>query len=187
MEETLRQAPANCLKIVFFGPESTGKTTLATELAAHFNTEWVPEYMRDYLQEKWDEKGEKIGWEDLMPIARGQMASENNKAQKASKVLFCDTDLRELQVYSEYYHEGKCPSAIKEAVEANHYDMYFLTFVDTPWVADDLRDNPEDRLGIFRIFERELKSKGLPYHVLRGDKAERLKNAIELTEKLVGR
>jgi NadR type nicotinamide-nucleotide adenylyltransferase len=187
MEETLRQAPANCLKIVFFGPESTGKTTLATELATHFETEWVPEYMRDYLQEKWDEKGEKICWDDLIPIARGQIASENSRAQKANKVLFCDTDLRELQVYSEYYNNGKCPSEIRKAVEDNHYDLYFLTFVDTPWVPDDLRDNPEDRLGIFRIFENELKSKGLPYHLLRGTKEERIKSAIELTEKLVGR
>lgn len=187
MEEALRQSPSDCLKIVFFGPESTGKTTLACELAAYFNTEWVPEYMRGYLQEKWDQKGEKIGWEDLIPIARGQIASENSKSTKANKLLFCDTDLRELQVYSEYYNNGKCPSEIRKAVEHNKYDLYFLTFVDTPWVPDDLRDNPEDRLGIFRIFENELKSNKLPYHVLRGSKEERLRKAIELTEKLVGR
>jgi len=187
MEETLRQAPSDCLKIVFFGPESTGKTTLAGKLANHFNTEWVPEYMREYLQEKWDNKGEKISWEDLIPIAKGQIASENEKAQKAKNVLFCDTDLRELQVYSEYYNNGNCPSEIRKAVEDNRYDMYFLTFVDTPWVADDLRDLPDDRLGIFRIFEDELKSKGLPYQVLHGSIAERMKSAIELIEKLVGR
>jgi nicotinamide riboside kinase len=37
-----------------FGPESTGKTTLAIQLADHYKTAWVPEFARDYLQEKWD-------------------------------------------------------------------------------------------------------------------------------------
>ena len=50
MEKKLEQQPANCLRIVLFGPESTGKTTLAKQLAAHFNTEWVPEYMREYIE-----------------------------------------------------------------------------------------------------------------------------------------
>ena len=50
MEKTPKQTNCDCLKIVLFGPESTGKTTLAKQLAAHFNTEWVPEYMRTYLE-----------------------------------------------------------------------------------------------------------------------------------------
>ena len=54
MEKTLNQQPSTCLKVVLFGPESTGKTTLARQLANHFDTLWVPEYMREYLQEKWD-------------------------------------------------------------------------------------------------------------------------------------
>ena len=60
MEESLKQEASNCLKIVLFGPESTGKTTLAKHLAEHFKTLWVPEYMRGYLQQKWDSEGEKM-------------------------------------------------------------------------------------------------------------------------------
>ncbi len=187
MEETLRQEPATCLKVVLFGPESTGKTTLAEALADHFGTEWVPEFMREYLQEKWDRTGEKVSWDDLLPIAEGQIASENLKAKNAEEVLFCDTDLRELKVYSEYYYDGSCPEAIRNAVQENRYDLYFLTFVDTPWVPDDLRDRPEERKGIFRIFENELKSNGIPYHELSGGKLERLEKAIAITEKLLGR
>ncbi|MGB2100959.1 MAG: AAA family ATPase, partial [Flavobacteriaceae bacterium] len=34
MEKNFRQIPSNCKKVVLFGPESTGKTTLAKQLAA---------------------------------------------------------------------------------------------------------------------------------------------------------
>lgn len=42
MEEKLRQEPINIIKVVLFGPESTGKTTLSKQLARHYNTVWVP-------------------------------------------------------------------------------------------------------------------------------------------------
>ncbi|KAA3615920.1 MAG: nicotinate-nucleotide adenylyltransferase [Flavobacterium sp.] len=187
MEETFKQQPSNCLKIVLFGPESTGKTTLARELAAHFGTAWVPEYMRDYAQKKWDEQNEKVGRADLLPMAAGQMALENKRSKMASRYLFCDTDLRELKVYSQYYFDGYCPDEIRKALKINHYDLYLLTDIDTPWVADDLRDRPQDRITLFRIFENELKENNLPYALISGGKAERLKKAIELTEKLEGR
>jgi len=187
MEETLKQHPSNCIKIVLFGPESTGKTTLARELAAHFGTEWVPEYMREYAQAKWDERKEKVDLDDLLPMAAGQMAMENLRSRTAKQFLFCDTDLRELKVYSQYYFDGYCPEEIINAVKINHYDLYLLTDIDTPWEADDLRDRPQDRITLFRIFENELKENSLPYALISGNKAERLKKAIELTEKLEGR
>ncbi|MGB5317863.1 AAA family ATPase, partial [Eudoraea sp.] len=57
MEEKLKQKPSNLIKVVLFGPESTGKTTISKELAAHYKTNWVPEYARSYLQEKWNMEG----------------------------------------------------------------------------------------------------------------------------------
>lgn len=71
MEKTLAQRPSSLLKFVMFGPESTGKTTLAQMLAQHYNTQWVPEYMREYLQKKWDEEKEVCKPEDIIPIAQG--------------------------------------------------------------------------------------------------------------------
>ena len=54
MEKTLEQEHSDCIKVVLFGPESTGKTTLSKALADHFDTLWVAEYAREYLQNKWD-------------------------------------------------------------------------------------------------------------------------------------
>ena len=43
MEKQLKQKPSNCIKVVLFGPESTGKTTLSKYLARYYNSVWVPE------------------------------------------------------------------------------------------------------------------------------------------------
>ncbi|MCH9660663.1 MAG: ATP-binding protein [Bacteroidetes bacterium] len=180
MEETIRQQAGKCIRIVLFGPESTGKTTLASALAAYYKTEWVPEFMRSYLQEKWDNHKKLVSREDLIPIAAGQMQIENEKAASAKTFLFCDTNLRELKVYSRYYYDGFCPPEILRACDEIHYDYYFLTGVDAPWQADDLRDRPHDRPNMFRIFEEELQQHKLPYTVLEGTLEERLVKANQV-------
>ena len=40
----------NPSRVVLFGAESTGKSTLAERLAARFSAPWAPEYVR----ESWD-------------------------------------------------------------------------------------------------------------------------------------
>lgn len=186
MEENLKQhSSPNLLRVVLFGPESTGKTTLAQLLAAHFNTVWVPEYMRSYFEKKWQgQKGTSV-IEDLIPIAKGQMALENELARKANRILFCDTDLLELKVYSEYYFEGFCPPEITKSAFENRYDFYFLMYIDTPWQPDNLRDKPTERKLMFAAFEKALQEAGKPYAVLKGTKDERLKKAIRIVEEIM--
>ncbi len=185
MEKALEQQPSTCLKIALFGPESTGKTTLARQLSEYFNTLWVPEYMREYLQKKWDTKKERCTKEDLLPIAIGQMNAENKAAKKVKTILFCDTNLLEIKVYSQYYYDGFCPGEIEEYAYKNTYDLYFLTYVDTPWVFDNLRDRPNDRQKMFCIFEKELKKLAVPYKILKGSNSERLNNAVITIQKLL--
>ena len=98
MEKTLEQQYSNCIKVVLFGPESTGKTTLSKQLARHYNTVWTPEFARQYLQKKWNNERKTCEVSDLVPIAIGQMHLENRLAKKADKVLICDTDLLETKV-----------------------------------------------------------------------------------------
>ncbi|HEU0125872.1 MAG TPA: ATP-binding protein, partial [Flavobacterium sp.] len=104
MEKDLRQQKTAIIKIALFGPESTGKTTLAKQLADYYKTEWVPEFARDYLQEKWEENKHICVADDMMPIAYGQTALENEKLAKANKYLFCDTNLMVTKVFSEMYY-----------------------------------------------------------------------------------
>ena len=106
MEKTLSQQDNNCVKVVLYGPESSGKTTIAAALAEAFHTEWVPEFAREFLQQKWDNTQEVCSLEDLHTIAIGQMEAENKALQKANKVLFCDTNIWVTKVWSETHFDG---------------------------------------------------------------------------------
>lgn len=185
MEKTLKQKDSNCIKVVLFGPESTGKTTLSRQLARHYNSVWTPEYAREYLQDKWNNERKTCEPKDLLPIAIGQMKIENELAQKTDSVLICDTDLLETKVYSEAYYSGTCDPILERYALENFYDLYFLTYIDTPWEADDLRDKPNERERMFNAFESALKKYNKPYVLLKGNKQERLKLAVKHIDNLL--
>jgi len=185
MEKTLAQQSSDLLKVVLFGPESTGKTTLSRQLADYYNTVWTPEFMREYLQGKWDTEGKVCERKDIIPIAQGQMQLENEMTLQADKVLICDTNLLELKVYSETYYDGFVDTRLEKAALENTYDLYFLTYIDTPWQADDLRDRPEGRLEMFAAFENALVKYKLPYVLLKGDEETRLGKAVGVIDLLL--
>ncbi len=185
MEEKLKQEPSDIIKIVLFGPESTGKTTLSEQLARHYNTVWVPEYAREYLQEKWNNERKTCEPKDLLPISVGQMNLENELTSKATDVLICDTDLLETKVYSEAYYIGNCDPILEKYAIENTYNLYFLTYIDIPWEADDLRDKPNEREQMFSYFKQTLEKYGRKFVILKGDKRTRLKTAVEHIDNLL--
>lgn len=185
MEEKYKQKTANCIKVVLFGPESTGKTTLSRQLARYYNSVWVPEYAREYLQNKWNNERKTCEAKDLLPIAEGQMRLENELSKKTDTVLICDTDLLETKVYSEAYYLGSCDPILEKYALENTYDLYFLTYIDTPWEADDLRDKPYERQRMFDAFESTLKDNKRPYVLLKGNKNERLETAVHHINRLL--
>ena len=179
MEEKLKQEPSNIVKVVLFGPESTGKTTLSEQLARHYNTVWVPEYAREYLQNKWNEERKTCEAQDLLPIAEGQIRLENHLTKKATNLLICDTDLLETKVYSEAYYLGYCEPLLEKYALQNQYNLYFLTYIDIPWEKDDLRDKPNEREQMFEYFRSTLIKYNRPFTLLKGDKKMRLATAIK--------
>ena len=103
MAKGIKQKKTNCKRIVIYGPESTGKTTLAYDLANYYKTSWAPEYAREYLQRKWDMYKEKCNLDDLINIALGQIKEENKMISKSRKFIFCDTNVLVTKVWSETY------------------------------------------------------------------------------------
>ena len=184
MEENLKQQATDTIKIAIYGPESTGKTTLAKQLADHFETVWAPEFARDYLQQKFNDAGIICEPEDLMPIAVGQTQLENETLTTANKFIFCDTCLLVTKVYSEIYYNF-CDPALEKAARKHKYDLFFLTDIDVPWEKDDLRDRPDDREALFAIFKNALITNKKPFVILSGDAETRLKTAIEVLNDLV--
>ena len=167
-------------KICVFGPESTGKSTLAKNLSLHFNTTCVPEYARTYLEEL----GTDLKQEKLVDIARGQIASTNALASNAHQVLISDTDALLTTVWSEFLYQD-CDQNIQQLADQNIHDLYLLTDVDVPWVADPVRYLPEDRSNFHALCEDTLKRKQRNYVKLSGSWEERFQTAVKAIEKLI--
>ena len=186
MEENLRQhsdGVEKIIKIALFGPESTGKTTLAKQLAEYYKTVWVPEYAREYLQKKWDKKQQICDVDDMLPIAYGQTKLENEHTLLANKYLFCDTNLLVTKVFSEVYYKY-CDSVLDQAAREHEYDIFFLTDIDVPWEKDDLRDRPDERESVFAIFKQSLIDTKKPFVILSGDKKLRFERAVKIIDDL---
>lgn len=183
MEKNLRQQKTAIIKIALFGPESTGKTTLAKQLAEYYETEWVPEFARDYLQKKWEENQHICTADDMLPIAYGQVALENEKLLSANKYLFSDTNLMVTKVFSEVYY-GFCDPLLNEAALEHEYDLFFLTDIDVPWEKDDIRDTADGRETVFSVFKQTLIDAKKPFITLSGNKEIRLAKAIAIIDNL---
>jgi NadR type nicotinamide-nucleotide adenylyltransferase len=184
MEENLQQQNSDSIRIVIYGPESTGKTTLAKALARRYQTNWVPEFARDYLQNKWDLNQDICNLEDLIIIAKGQIEAENKRLKTAKNFLFCDTNILVTQIWSETHFNGYCDPRIKLWVNTFQYDHYFLTNIDVPWKSDDLRDQPKERKRMFNFFKDSLIKRNLPFTILKGNHETRIIQAQKILKKL---
>ena len=182
MEKHLQQQKSNCIKIVLFGPESTGKSSLAKFLASHYKTHYVEEYARQYLQKKWDNFGKICEKQDLIPIAKGQIENENIMSKKANRILFCDTDLLTTAVYSRLYFNGFCDAKLDKFSKHNYYDLYLLMDIDIEWVKDDLRDRPNERAELFNVFKDALIENNKNYMIVSGNFEKRKKTSIKFID-----
>jgi len=163
-------------RILILGPESTGKSTLAEDLANHFGEPWVPEFAREYL--------EKINrpyrYEDLLEIGKGQVKAEDELAETAEKFLFVDTDLRVIHIWSEHRF-GKTDPWVMDQIKERIYDLILLTDTDLPWAPDPLREYPELEMRQY-FFDKYLQlaqESGFPFLVVCGDRLARKKIAIK--------
>jgi HTH-type transcriptional regulator, transcriptional repressor of NAD biosynthesis genes len=166
-------------KICFYGPESTGKSTMAIKMATHYKTVYVPEAARDILQS--NDFSEK----EIIAIGYRQHQYIQEKLKAANKLLFCDTDTITTAIYSQHYL-GSVPPVIAELEKKTAYDRYFLLDIDTPWIEDPLRDQRHRRKELMRIFEQELIYRGIAYTVISGGYQEREQKVIDCINVMVG-
>ncbi len=180
MEAQLPAPPV--LRVVLTGSESTGKTTLAHRLAGHYGTVASREFVRAYAMAR----GNQLGFEDHGPIARGQMAAEDEAVARAHRVAFIDTDLVSTVVYCAHYY-GRCPAWIVDAAVERAGDLYLLMNVDVPWVPDPARDRGDRRPEMHALFRDRLQMLHLPYVEISGDWDQRFAAAVRAVEALLAR
>ena len=129
MEKHLHQQKSNCIKIVLFGPESTGKSSLAKFLASHYKTHYVEEYARQYLQEKWDKSGKVCEKKDIIPIAKGQIKNENILLKEPFEGLFTQGMVCH-ETYKDKNNKWLSPEEVISTDGKNYYNKNILCFGD---------------------------------------------------------
>ena len=162
--------------VVVTGSESTGKTTLATDLARHFGGVFVPEFVRSYADEKIAATGLPLDVSDVEPIARAQIAMHDRVIAQARGLVVLDTDLVSTAVYARHYY-GDCPPWIEQAARERRGDLYLLCDIDVPWVAGPHRDRPHAREEIQALFAVAVAALGVPVVAIRGSWEERFATA----------
>ncbi len=167
-------------RVCVTGPESTGKTTLASQLASLYGTVWVPEYSREYAIAV----ARELTRDDVEPIARGQVANEDRLIGSANRLIVFDTDLISTIVYARYYYDY-VPEWIVSEARARRSDLYLLHDIDVPYVRDAARDAAQDREEHFELFKRTLAEHGAEVVLIRGGWEERRERAIAAVERLL--
>lgn len=167
-------------RVCVFGPESTGKSTLAKQLARHFGTAYVPEYAQTYIATN----GKDIDDNDMLAIARGQCALEDAVARESNGILFCDSDMVTSILWSGRL-VGSVPEWLRHQADKRHYDLYLLTHYDVPWVDDVHRYIPKESPAFFDRCLHELESRKRPFEQIRGNWDERFQLALAAVEKML--
>jgi NadR type nicotinamide-nucleotide adenylyltransferase len=172
-------------RVVFFGTESTGKSSLAARLAARFGEPWSLEYVRQY----WDEHEGRIGPGDLEAIARGQIAGEDAAAGRAGRVVFHDTDLLTHVLWVDLLFPGCCAPWVRRLAEerGRGASLYLLCAPDLPFVADPQRvfSDEQARADSARLWRQALEARGLPYVEITGEGMQRELRAVAAVERLL--
>ena len=163
------------LKIVITGPESSGKTTLATALAVHYQEPLVPEFAREYL----DNLGRPYIEDDLLHIAAGQSFSEDKGLASARTMVICDTDMLTLRIWSNVKY-GQFNKRINPLWFDALPNLYLVCAPDLPWEPDPQREDPDDREMLFDMYITEIERAKVNYAVIKGE--DRTNTAIRLLD-----
>ena len=173
------------LRVTLIGPECTGKTWLAGDLADHYGVPWSKEHAREYVLSH----GRALGYGDVEPIGRGQRTGEDAAIARAAAagaaLVLHDTDLVSTLVYSRHYY-GDCPRWIEDEACRRLADLYLLHHVDVAWVADGLqREQPERREESLGRFRATLRTLGAAVAEIEGSWEERRSRAVTAIDRLL--
>lgn len=167
---------ADACKIVITGPESTGKSTLAAFLSNTFSLPLVGEAARAYLSGK----QEPYTQEDIRNIALIQAKDEAN-ACLSNQIVICDTDLLTILIWQKEKY-GSWDQECYNNWHINENKLYLLCAPDIPWVPDPLRENPDDRERLFKIYLELLQQHNRQFEIISGSKEQRIKKSFDFLQ-----
>ncbi len=159
------------LKIVFTGPESSGKTTITKLVADTYSANWLKEYSRIYL----NQLNRPYVAADLIKIAEGQLLAQKIFSERYAHqhFLFYDTSLLVIKIWSIFKY-GFYNFKLEQLLQQNLPDIFFLCDWQIPWEFDPMRETPNDRGVLYDLYKKELMALNVPFFELTGTERERL-------------
>jgi NadR type nicotinamide-nucleotide adenylyltransferase len=169
-------------RVCLLGAESTGKTTLARELARRYDTLWNPEYGRPYTRIGRPAEAAWTSWE-FTHIARIHCWYEDFLAGSANRVLFSDTDGFTTALFHEVYL-GEPASGFDE-LASRPYDLFVVCGLDVPWRHDGIREFESQRRWMHEQYLERARSSGSPWLLVEGPRSARLTDAARAVDELL--
>jgi nicotinamide riboside kinase len=186
----------SAFKIAILGAESTGKSTLAADLARALDGTlpvsdrppgspsacWVPEVLRQWCEEA----GRTPRADEQAGILQAQHARIEHAAGTHG-IVVCDTTGVMTAVYSRMVFGDRSLEAPALAWHRS-IDLTLLMALDLPWVADGLqRDGPHVREPVDRCLRELLGAGGLACTVIGGVGPARLRHALSVARRALER
>ena len=163
------------IRIAVTGPESTGKTTLAKQLAETFNGRFIPEFAREYIEKL----PHHYTFEDVENIARIQVQQYQLARSGSEQIIFFDTWLIITKVWFSWVYE-RIPGWLEAEIRNCPMDLFLLCRPDLPWEADSVRENGgENRIRLYEQYREQLELYGFNFVEIGGTDDARLRNATE--------
>jgi NadR type nicotinamide-nucleotide adenylyltransferase len=170
-------------RVVIIGAESTGKSTLVEQLAAHYEAPFSQEFVRDFVESV----DRPISAKDLNAIMKGQISCENTACEKSPRLVFHDTNLLSNIIYADYYFKQH-PKELDCALSATQYDLYLFCQNEIPWEPDgEQRDSPQARDEIHQVFEQMLEASSVPVVIIKGKPEDRFYQAINAIQECLSK
>lgn len=189
-------------RVIVVGAEVSGKTTLASDLTAHYGalggiwstTRLVAEFGREYRNRKLAAKDPggagkgRIDWsaDDFAVIASVQTRMEDTAAASGSPLLVADSDAISAALWERRYFGPSSGEALRAVPTLPPRSLYLVT--DIVDVDHDLSssDLEEDRRELMQSwFVQELESRALPWLMVSGSRAERLASSVAAIDALL--
>jgi len=167
------------IRIAVTGPESTGKTTLARQLAETFNGRFIPEFAREYIENL----PHHYTFEDVENIAKTQIEQYRLSLESSNEFFFFDTWLIITKVWFNWVYQ-RIPEWLEAEILNCPMDLYLLCLPDLPWEADPVRENGgENRIRLYEQYRDQLVHYGFNFVEIGGTDEARLNNAISAIRK----
>ncbi len=176
-------------KVLLIGGESTGKSTLAQNLALVYNTNFLQEIGREVCEYAGGIE-EMMVEEDFHQILLKHKLQEMEAVRNSNRLLFVDTDALITKFFSHFLFADpgilRRNDDLANAIAAiNHFDLILFLEPTVAFVQDGTRNERllEDRMGYSQQIKKIFDEFGYKYYCIDGDYEQRFLSAREIIRK----